>query len=126
MKEKAMTNTKTKMKKESDIFIYSLGTGEYRAYPSPFVAHGPQAVIQFRNLTGDDITIDFGAASLNGKILTLKKRTKGVMTLARKGAPGLCQYMATVLGKGHTLLRSGRRMPILVKGGSPPEIIIDT
>ena len=59
-KPKAKAKATTKMKKESDIFICKRATGEYWAYPSPFVAHGPQAEIRFRNLTGDDITIDFG------------------------------------------------------------------
>lgn len=114
-------------KRESDIFICKRATtGEYWAFPSPFVAHGTQPKIQFRNLTGSDITIDFGAASLNGRILRLKRRTKRVVTLNGKAARGLCEYVATVLGKHHVLRGSQKRQPVLVKGGSPPEIIIDT
>lgn len=125
MKRKPKAKAKI-AKEQSDIFICKRATGEYWAYPSPFVAHGPQAEIRFRNLTGDDITIDFGDASRNSTILNLKKRKRGVVTLARGAAPGLHEYVATVSGKQHQLRGSKHCLPVLVRGGSPPEIIIDT
>ena len=53
-------------KKDSDVFVCKRNTDGYWAYPSPFVAHRRGTQIQFRNLTGDTIEIDFGETPVHG------------------------------------------------------------
>jgi hypothetical protein len=113
-------------KKDSDVFICKPEGGDYWAYPSPFVAHRRGTQIQFRNLTGDTIEIDFGTAPVHEKSLTLAPNKKGVVILDGDALPGLHEYVATVVGKYRTAPNSRRRTPVLVKGGSPPQIIVDT
>ena len=76
-------------KKDSDVFICMLEGGDYWAYPSPFVAHRRGAQIQFRNLTGDTIEIDFGTAPVHEKRLKLAPDKKGVVTVNGNAPPGL-------------------------------------
>ena len=126
-------------KKDSDVFICKLEGGDYWAYPSPFVAHRRGAQIQFRNLTGDTIEIDFGKAPVHKKSLKLAPGKKGVVTVNVNAPPGLHQYRAEVklaevppAPGGKALRRSGtaatkqKQGPIFVRGGSPPQIIVDT
>jgi hypothetical protein len=129
-------------KNDSDVFICKLKRDGYWAYPSPFVAHGGGTEIQFRNLTGDAIEIDFGRAPVHGKHLSLAPNAKGAVIVDGDAPPGLHEYVAEVtpakavtavsrvkaggasVTKKTAKIRKVRR--ILVKGGSPPRIIIDT
>jgi hypothetical protein len=132
-------------KNDSDVFICKLKRDGYWAYPSPFVAHGGGTEIQFRNLTGDAIEIDFGSAPVHGKHLSLAPNAKGAVIVDGDAPPGLHEYVAEVTpAKAVTSVgrvRAGRAGGasatkkaakarkvgrILVKGGSPPRIIIDT
>jgi hypothetical protein len=116
-------------KTQSDVFICKLGGEDYWAYPSPFVAHGVGAKIQFRNLTDDEIEIDFGKAPLDKKTLPLKAKGAGLITVKDKARADLYEYEAVVMvpaavpaiGAGGKPLAAVR-----VKGGSSPKIIIDT
>jgi hypothetical protein len=126
-------------KNDSDVFICKPEGGDYWAYPSPFVAHRRGAQIQFRNLTGDTIEIDFGKAPVHKKSLKLAPGKKGVVTVNVNAPPGLHQYRAEVklaevppapggkgLRKSDEAPTTRKPEPIFVRGGSPPQIIIDT
>jgi len=116
-------------KKKSDVFICRLDSGEYWAYPSPFIAHGTGVAIQFRNLTDDAIEIDFKNAPLLGKgALSLGPKAAGSVTVKAKACAGLYAYEARVtLAEVTPATRAlSRAQPIFVQGGSPPRIVIDT
>ncbi len=106
----------------SDIFICRLEEGDYWAYPSPFVAHGGNSKIQFRNLTDDTIAIDFGNAPVGKKSLSLGPNAANSVKVNGDAPAGLYEYVAELNPAKGTV--KARR--ILVKGGSPPRIIIDT
>jgi hypothetical protein len=120
------------MKHNSDIFICKRKKDDYWAYPSPFVAHGGGFEIQFRNLTDDAIEIDFGNAPVHKQVLSLGPRATDSVVVNGDAGSGLFVYEAEV--KPRTTRSSvprtakKRRKPgaIFVRGGSPPEIIIDT
>lgn len=112
-------------KQHSDIFICRLEEGDYWAYPSPFVAHGGDSKIQFRNLTDDTIEIDFGSAPVSKTKLSLGSMAAASVNVNRDAPAGLYEYVAELNpAKKITAPATVRR--ILVKGGSPPRIIIDT
>lgn len=132
-------------KEHSDVFICKLKREGYWAHPSPFVAHGGGTEIQFRNLTDDPIEIDFGSAPVHEKRLSLEPNAKGGVIVDGDAPSGLHEYVAEVKPKkavtAEARVRGGkaggaaamkkaattrRPRPILVKGGSPPRIIIDT
>jgi hypothetical protein len=127
---------------KSDIFICKLKGGGYWAYPSPFVAHGAGSKIRFRNLTGDTIQIDFKKAPVDKKTLSLAPNKARSVKLQGTDSAGIYDYLAEVNSsratptKAAKTLRTGRkvatkrkatkqRKPILVRGGSPPRIIVD-
>ena len=121
-------------KDQSDIFICKLKKDDYRAYPSPFVAHGGGTEIQFRNLTDDSIQIDLGGAPVHKQALVLRPRERDYVIVNGDAVPGLYRYEATVTpgepGSETGGRRGGSRKAkaklVKVKGGSPPRIIIDT
>ena len=132
-------------KRDSDIFICRLGEGDYWAYPSPFVAHGCNSEIQFRNLTNDILQIDLGTAPVHKRELSLGPGEADSVNVNGDAKAGLHEYRAVVKPKkavaGQPLLRAGKTGraaaarkasktkkpgPIVVRGSSPPRIIIDT
>ena len=127
------------MKNESDIFICKLQKDDYWAYPSPFVAHGGGFEIQFRNLTDEAIEIDLGDAPVHKQRLSLAPRAADYVIVNGDAVAGLHEYRAVVApaavrkppahaaaGRARGAAPSRKARPILVKGGSPPKIIIDT
>ncbi len=118
------------MKNQSDIFICKLKRGGYWAYPSPFVAHGCGFEIQFRNLTKDTIEIKLGTAPVHKKTLSLKPGKADSVIVNGDAESGLHEYVAQVNPRKRVAatarLRTRGARPILVRGGSPPRIIIDT
>jgi len=126
-------------KNESDIFICKLNKDDYWAYPSPFVAHGGGFEIQFRNLTADSIQLDLGDTPVHTQALSLDPHGTGCVKVNDSATPGLYEYRAEVKPTGvattpsvKTMRKSGtvptkrKAAPILVLGGSPPRIIVDT
>jgi hypothetical protein len=122
-------------KDQSDVFICQLGKRGYWAYPSPFVAHGGGTEIQFRNLTDDSIVIDFQGAPVHKQTLTLEPRAADYVIVDGAASAGIYAYEAEVkrtpkrssVGKVvHRRAKPRRPGAIFVKGGSPPQIIIDT
>lgn len=127
---------KKKMKDHSDIFICKLKDGDYWAYPSPFVAHGHGYVIQFRNLTEDEIQIVFDHPALKGQPIVLDPDSKECFTVPAKAPSRLYEYRATVMAA--VPAAAGAQPPtrtgastgsspgsVEVQGGSPPRIIVD-
>ena len=123
------------MKHNSDIFICKRKKDEYWAYPSPFVAHGGGFEIQFRNLTDDLIEIDLAGAPVHKQVLSLGPRDLDYVIVNGDATPGLFEYVAEVKPgpKRMPFPRASRRAAkprkrgaILVRGSSPPQIIIDT
>jgi hypothetical protein len=114
-------------KTPSDIFICKLADEDYWAYPSPFVAHGGATKIRLRNLTDDEIEIDFGKAPVDTPKLALKAKGAGSITVKKEAAAGLYQYEAVVMVPMPVgAVRAGGKPPeVMVKGGSSPKIIID-
>ncbi len=128
-------------KAHSDVFICKTKKGEYWAHPSPFVAHGTGTEVQFRNLTGEAIEIDFVDAPLSETTLSLAANATRSVTVNSDAAAGMHEYVAHVvhatptpakaLAKTPAAARKVRRSAstprrTLVKGGSSPKIIIDT
>jgi hypothetical protein len=111
-------------KRDSDIFICKLAEDDYWAYPSPFVAHGGCFEIQFRNLTGDTIEINLGDAPVHKKTLSLKPGKTDYVIVNGDAEAGWHEYQAEV--KTRRAAKAKKPGPILVRGGSPPRIIIDT
>jgi hypothetical protein len=120
----------------SDIFICKLRKDDYWAYPSPFVAHGGGAEIQFRNLTDDTIGVDLGHAPVHKKMLSLGPKAADYVVVNGDAKAGLYEYAAVVqrpaapvlraaAGKTRKAGRPAKARRILVKGGSSPKIIID-
>ena len=122
------------MKHNSDIFICKRKNDEYWAYPSPFVAHGGGFEIQFRNLTDDLIEIDLGGAPVHKQVLSLGPRAVDYVIVNGDATPGLYKYAAEVTPSrkrssvpvARRRARPRKRGTVLVKGGSPPTVIIDT
>jgi hypothetical protein len=117
-------------KNHSDVFICRHARGGCWAHPSPFVAHGGGFEIQFRNLTQDVIEIDFRDAPVHKKTLSLAPRAADYVIVNGDAQAGLYPYRAEVKparAVGRTARRrAANARPILVKGGSPPTVIIDT
>jgi hypothetical protein len=122
-------------KKDHDIFICKIKEGDYWAYPSPFIAHGGSVEIHFRNLTDDAIEIDLGDAPVHKKVLPLAPRAADYVIVNGDATPGLYEYVAevtpdrkrsSVSSVARRRARPKKRGVVLVKGGSPPRIIIDT
>jgi hypothetical protein len=125
-------------KDHSDVFICRHARGGYWAHPSPFVAHGGGFEIQFRNLTQDVIEIDFRDAPVHKKTLSLAPRAADYVIVNGDAQSGLYPYRAEVrparaAGRrkaravaGQAPRKAAKAGPILVKGGSPPTVIIDT
>jgi hypothetical protein len=112
-------------KDQSDIFICRLKKDDYRAYPSPFVAHGGGTEIQLRNLTDDAIEVDLRDAPVHRKTLSLVPRAADYVVVNGDARAGLYEYGAAV-GRAKKAGRASRSRRVLVKGGSSPKIIIDT
>ena len=121
------------MKHNSDIFICKRKKDDYWAYPSPFVAHGAGF--------GDPVPQPDGRrdrdrsrkrAGAAGTALSLGPRATDSVIVNGDASPGLFVYEAEVEPRTArspvSRLAKKRRKPgaIFVKGGSPPEIIIDT
>ena len=87
------------MKDSSDIFICELKRGGYWAYPSPFVAHGCNFEIRFRNLTKDTIQIDLGAAPVHKRELSLEPGEADSVNVNGDAKAGLHEYRAVVKPK---------------------------
>ena len=114
-------------KQASNVFICKLGDEDYWAYPSPFVAHGVGTKIRFRNMTKDEIDIDFGGAPVDKKALHLKADAMGEITVHDKRPAGLYLYEALVAVPPPPGAVPGKPpVAVRVKGGSSPKIIIDT
>jgi hypothetical protein len=125
-------------KDHSDVFICKHTRDGYWAHPSPFVAHGGGFEIQFRNLTDDTIEIDLGDAPVHKKMLSLAPRAADYVIVNGDAQAGLYTYRAEVKparaverravrkATGKARRTAARSKPILVKGGSPPTVIIDT
>jgi len=123
-------------KDQSDVFICRLKKDDYWAYPSPFIARGGGSEIRFRNLTDDAILIDFGKAPVHEKMLSLGPGAADYVIVNGDALSGLYEYKARVTvsatgrkmqaASGKARRQAGKPKPILVKGGSPPRIIIDT
>jgi len=127
------------MKSQSDIFICKLKRDDYWAYPSPFVAHGEGFEIQFRNLTDDSIQIDLGGAPVHKQALSLDPHAVDYVKVNAGAPPGLYEYRAEVkltkpaptpsvktLRKSRKAATKRKASRILVRGGSPPRIVVDT
>jgi hypothetical protein len=124
-------------KDHSDVFICKHTRDGYWAHPSPFVAHGAGFEIQFRNLTDDAIEIDLGDAPVHKKMLKLDRGAADYVIVNGDAQSGLYTYRAEVKpaqaverrkvrAVGKARRTAARSKPILVKGGSPPTVIIDT
>ena len=127
--------TTKQAKRESDIFICNAGPDDYWAYPSPFVAHRAGTMIQFRNLTDEPLEIDMQATPVTPKNLSVAPHGSAFVTVNRNAKAGFHRYRADAVAPA-PVTPSGKGVPkparlralryVAVKGGSPPEIIIDT
>lgn len=121
---------RARAKRQSDIFICNVGPDDYWAYPSPFVAHRAGTRIQFRNLTNEPLEIDMQATPVTPTSLSVGRHGSAFVTVNKNARAGVHRYRAdavapaTVTPGGKAASRAFRY--VAVKGGSPPEIIIDT
>lgn len=134
-RRRAVTTTRAKV--ESDIFICNVGPDDYWAYPSPFVAHRAGTRIQFRNLTDHPLEIDMQATPVTPKSLSVAAHGSAIVTVDGNARAGLHGYRASAVlpapappaSRGQGALKQPPPKAlryVAVKGGSPPEIIIDT
>lgn len=117
-------------KRQSDIFICGVGPDDYWAYPSPFVAHRAGTTIQFRNLTNEPLEIDMQATPVTPTNLSVAPHGSAFVTVNKNARAGFHRYRADALAPAPAS-SGGKVGPkayryVAVKGGSPPEIIIDT
>lgn len=131
---KGRAATTKRAKRESDIFICNVGPDDYWAYPSPFVAHRAGTTIQFRNLTDEPLEIDMQATPVTPTSLSVAPHASAFVTVNKNARAGFHRYRADALVPAP--VTPSRKMVstaapkalryVAVKGGSPPEIIIDT
>lgn len=110
-----MTNAK-RLKPDSDIFVTRVRVGkgvEYHVYPSPFIVRQDASVIQFRNLSGQNLEIDLHALPVVPKTLRLPAGITDSVALDDPSS-GLYEYEVLVPDRD-----------VFATGGSSPKVIID-
>ena len=119
-------------KDESDVFIYKVKKDDYRAHPSPYVAHGTGTEVKFRNLTDETVALDFAGVPVHEPTLKLPAGTSDSVFVNGDARPGLYEYKAHALLKAPGARNTGAkaRAPkaprrVAVRGSSPPTVIVD-
>jgi hypothetical protein len=122
-------------KAESDVFIYKVKKDDYRAHPSPFVAHGAGTEVKFRNLTDETVEIDFTGMPVHEPTLTLAASGIDSVFVNGDATPGYYTYAAHALVRAAAPAASRRRAAkapsrkaprrVAVRGSSPPTVIVD-
>jgi len=105
-------NPRYEIRAKSEVFIYEdpVGSGKYRAAPSPFVVGEADHKLQFRNMASVPITLDVSSFSNTGPI-----------TLGAKGS-GSDKGQVEVRNNAGVFEYSANPT---VEGNSGPKVVVD-